>query len=73
MMQTTTVRTQAIADVEIDIDIDADVDVDLEQQAAVEDRLDREIEAILEDLTEHVVPEVRRTDRYRCVSRSEAP
>ena len=69
MMQTTTVRTQAIADVEIDIDIDADVDVDVEQEA----RLDREIEAILEDLTEHVVPEVRRTDRYRCVARSAPP
>ena len=66
MMQTTTVRTQSIADVEIEIEIDPDVD-------EVDAQLDREIEAILEDLTEHVVADVRRTDRYRCVARSAAP
>lgn len=66
MMQATTVRTQAIADVEIEIEIESEID-------EVDAQLDREIEAILEDLTEHVVADVRRTDRYRCVARSSAP
>jgi hypothetical protein len=48
-----TVRTPVVGDFEIEIELDPDTD--------------EEIEAILEGLTEHVEPEVRRTDRYRCV------
>jgi hypothetical protein len=49
-----TVRTTPVGDFEIEIELDPDIDA--------------EIEAILDGLTEHVPePDVRRTDRYRCV------
>jgi len=51
--RTVTVRTQAVDDIEIEIELDPDTDA--------------EIEAILDDLTEHHGDEPRRTDRYRCV------